>query len=71
VLDVEDRADVVLVDLTPGRTLSEDGRRLVRKYYLGYVPTTVVLTPGRTIRLFKNERVDADVVRNAVLSGTK
>ena len=67
VLDLEDRADLVLVDLTPGRRLPDDARRLVRKYYLGYVPTTVVLSSSRTIRLLKSERVDPEVVRAALL----
>jgi hypothetical protein len=76
VFDLEARADLVLVDLTPGRRLSDDERKLVRRYYLGYVPTTVVLSAGRSggapalherrIRLLKSERVDPGLVRAAV-----
>jgi hypothetical protein len=81
VAELESRLDLVLVDLTPGRSLSEEERKLVRRYYLGYVPTTVVLSAGRPrvegapgapapqdrrIRLLKSERVDPAVVRAAV-----
>ena len=68
-LEVEPTVDVVLVDLTPGprRALSDDERRLVRRYYLGYVPTTVVLTSERTPRLLKSERVEPALVRAACL----
>ena len=67
VLEIESRVDLVLVDLTPGssRPLADDERRLVRRYYLGYVPTTVVLSSDRTARLLKSERVDPAVVRAA------
>jgi hypothetical protein len=66
VLDVEDRAGLVLVDLTPGKKFTADERTLVRRYYLGYVPTTVVLSADRSIRLLKSERVDPAVVRAAI-----
>ena len=68
VLALEARIDVVPVDLTPGakRALTDDERRLFRKYYLGYVPTTVVLSPDRTLRLLKSERVDPALVRAAL-----
>jgi hypothetical protein len=67
VLDVEARVDLVLIDLTPGPRLAitDDERRLVRRYYLGYVPTTVVLTSERTPRLLKSERVEPALVRAA------
>ena len=67
VLEIEGRVDLVLVDLTPGpsHSLTDDERRLVRRYYLGYVPTTVVLSSDRTPRLLKSERVEPAVVRAA------
>jgi len=67
ILAVEPRVDLVLVDLTPGprRALTDDERRLVRRYYLGYVPTTVVLSSDRTPRLLKSERVEPALVRAA------
>jgi hypothetical protein len=69
VLEVESKVDLILVDLTPGgpRALSDDERRLVRRYYLGYVPTTVVLGSDRVPRLLKSERVDPALVRAASL----
>jgi hypothetical protein len=83
--ELEGRVDLVLVDLTPGRTLGDDERKLVRRYYLGYVPTTVVLSAGRardlagppapgagagrSIRLLKSERVDPALVRAAATGG--
>jgi len=69
VLELEARVDVVLVDLTPGtrRKPTDEERKLTRKYYLGYVPTTVVLTSERAPRLLKSERVDAALVRAAIL----
>ncbi|MCC7136923.1 MAG: hypothetical protein IT460_00675 [Planctomycetes bacterium] len=69
VLEVEPRVDLVLVDLTPGpgRPISDDERRLVRRYYLGYVPTTVVLTSDRSPRLLKSGRVEPALVRAACL----
>lgn len=68
VLALEARIEFVPVDLTPGakRGLTDDERRLFRKYYLGYVPTTVVLSPDRTLRLLKSERVDPALVRAAL-----
>lgn len=68
-LEVESRVDIVLIDLTPGprRALSDDERKLVRRYYLGYVPTTVVLTTERRPRLLKSERVEPALVRAACL----
>jgi hypothetical protein len=61
--------DFVLVDLTPGsaKPLTDDERRLVRRYYLGYVPTTVVLGSDRVPRLLKSERVDPALVRAAAI----
>jgi hypothetical protein len=69
VFELESKIELVLVDLTPGtrRTPSDAERKLTRKYYLGYVPTTVVLTSERTPRLLKSERVDAALVRAALL----
>jgi hypothetical protein len=69
VLDVESRVDIVLVDLTPGagHPVSDDERKLVRRYYTGYVPTTVVLTSERSPRLLKSERVEPALVRAACL----
>ena len=69
VFELESRIDLVLVDLTPGtrRTPTDEERKLTRRYYLGYVPTTVVLTSERTPRLLKSERVDAALVRAALL----
>jgi hypothetical protein len=69
VLEVESKVDLILVDLTPGgpRALTDDERRLVRRYYLGYVPTTVVLGSDRVPRLLKSERVDPALVRAASL----
>jgi hypothetical protein len=80
VVELEAKVDLVLVDLTPGRKLSDDERKLVRRYYLGYVPTTVVLSAGRSrdeggtapsapqerrILLLKSERVDPLLVKAA------
>jgi hypothetical protein len=67
-LEVEATVDVVLVDLTPGprRALSDDERRLVRRYYLGYVPTRSS-DVERTPRLLKSERVEPALVRAACL----
>lgn len=72
VLALEARIDFVPVDLTPGakRGLTDDERRLFRKYYLGYVPTTVVLSPERSLRLLKSERVDPALVRAAIEEAT-
>jgi len=69
-LDLDARFDLVLVDLTPGakRGQSEEEKSLVRKYYLGYVPTTVVLSPERAARLLKPGRVDGSAVKSAVLA---
>ena len=69
VYELESKIDLVLVDLTPGtrRTPTDEERKLTRRYYLGYVPTTVVLTSERTPRLLKSERVDAALVRAALL----
>jgi hypothetical protein len=69
VLELEARVDLVLVDLTPGsRALTDDEKGLVRKYYLGYVPTTVVLSPERAARLLKPGRVAAADVKAAALA---
>jgi len=69
VLDVESRVDFVIVDLTPGpgHTLSDDEKKLVRRFYTGYVPTTVVLSSDRVPRLLKSERVEPALVRAACL----
>jgi hypothetical protein len=69
VLQVEGRVDLVLVDLTPGpgHTLTDDEKKLVRRYYTGYVPTTVVLSSDRVPRLLKSERVESALVRAACL----
>ena len=68
ILEIEDRVDLTLVDLTPGTMRPTDEEKLlVRHYYLGYVPTTVVLTSDRMTRLMKSERVSPVLLKAAAL----
>ena len=68
VLEIEDRVDLCVVDLTPGTSRPTDEEKLlVRHYYLGYVPTTVVLTSERATRLMKSERVSPTLLKAAAL----
>jgi hypothetical protein len=68
ILEIEDKVDLTLVDLTPGTSRPTDEEKLlVRHYYLGYVPTTVVLTSDRSTRLMKSERVSPALLKAAAL----
>ncbi len=64
VLDWDAKVDVVYVDVTPGRKTTRDEDALVRRYYLGYVPATVLLASERkSVLLLKNLRVEASLLR--------
>jgi hypothetical protein len=63
-----EKIDVVPVDVSAGAqprwTPSE--RKLVRSYYLSYVPTTVVLSTERKFLMLQYQRVSAPMVEAAL-----
>ena len=63
-----DRVDVVPVDVAAASTLSEPQKRLVRRYYMAYVPTTVLLAADATRKplMVQYQRVSAQAVEAAV-----
>jgi hypothetical protein len=58
--------DVVPIDVAASSTLSAAEKKLVRTYYMAYVPTTVVLGPNRKPILLQYQRVSAAVVEAAL-----
>ena len=61
-VSLRERVDVVPVDVGAASSWSPAQRKLVRTYYMSYVPTTVVLAPNRKPLLLQYQRVSAAVV---------
>jgi hypothetical protein len=63
-----DRVDIVPIDVAAASTLTPAEKKLVRKFYMAYVPTTVLLAgdAGRKPILLHYQRVSAAVVGAAL-----
>jgi hypothetical protein len=61
-----DRLDVLLIDVAASARWTAAERKLVRKYYGGYVPTTIALTADRRPLLHQYHRISAAVLEAAL-----
>jgi hypothetical protein len=52
-----DRVDVLPIDVTAKQRWTDDERKLVRRYYMAVVPTTVVLGTDRRPLLLEYQRI--------------
>ena len=68
---MRERVDAVPVDVSTSAKWTPAERKLVRTYYMSYVPTTVVLSADRKPLLLQFQRVSAAVVAAALETPTQ
>jgi hypothetical protein len=64
----QDKLEILPIDVRASARWTPAERKLVRTYYMSYVPTTVVLSPERKALLLQYQRVSAAVVEAALTS---
>jgi hypothetical protein len=65
------RADFVAIDVSASSRWSAEERRLVRKYYMAVVPTTVVLDRARAPLLLKFQRIAGAALEDVLESAPR